>query len=204
MKTLLFVLFACVQAEDLMLYDDGSFYEEFGVVNPDNLNITCVYTKRSNWVAATMKPGNMLVFTRNGTISTKIEDKDKYYKSIRFMVRFDDSGDVKYLPLNVKVFNQTFDDLYNQNLLNSNEGYTVKIKKNNSQKMTIKLDNFNLDGGVSTIIFTRTGNEEQEYDFLIDQLRLDTKNSQNEEYETENGVSSFFVSCVVILLLSLF
>ncbi|ELP92616.1 hypothetical protein EIN_369380 [Entamoeba invadens IP1] len=193
------LLLSVALSEDLMLYDDGEFYEGFYVVNPDNLDITCEYTKRSNWVAATMNTEDMVVFTKNGTVSTTVPDKDKDFKSIRFMVRYE-NDDVKELPLNVKLFNENFDTLYNGNLLNSTAGYTVKIKKNNNQKMTIKLDNFNLDGKLSTIVFTRTGSNKTPVKFFFDQVRLDTRDSQNELYDqsTENAAPSLMFGTLVL------
>ncbi|ELP89200.1 hypothetical protein EIN_486020 [Entamoeba invadens IP1] len=190
-----------VLAEDLMLFEDGTLYEGFEILNPDNLTVECEYTKRSNWVATTMNKDQMIVFTKEGTVSTKVADKDKYYKSIRFMVRYD-SDDVKEIPVNVKIFNETFTTLYNANKLNTISGYSVKVKKNNSQKMTIKLDNFDLNDKVSTIIFSLPEENSQSIKLLLDQIRLDTRDSQNSEYDGTNENAASSLLCGSALLFS--
>ncbi|ELP88063.1 hypothetical protein EIN_221960 [Entamoeba invadens IP1] len=201
METLLLCVFTLIASADyIKLYDDGDFYEGFEVVNPDNLTVGIQDKDRSHWEVVTMLPGEEIVFTTNDSVSTTIQDKDKTYKTLRFHVKYD-NDDLKNIPLNVKIFSTSYDSL-NETTINNTAGYTIKVKKNKNMKAYIKLDQFNLDGEVSTIIFTRTGDSTTSVDLMFDELELDTKDTETDSYE--NSASSLlagaFLFAIVLVL----
>ncbi|ELP91264.1 hypothetical protein EIN_152410 [Entamoeba invadens IP1] len=201
METLLLCAFVMMTTADyIKLYDDGDFYEGFEVVNPDNLTVGIQDKDRSHWEVVTMLPGDKIVFTTNDSVSTTVQDKDKTYKTLRFHVKYD-NDDLNNIPLNVKIFSTAYDS-FNETTINNTAGYTIKVKKNKNMKAYIKLDQFNLNGEVSTIIFTRTGDSTTSVNLMFDELELDTKGTETDSYE--NSASSLLIGVLFFAIVLTF
>ncbi|ELP94881.1 hypothetical protein EIN_249150 [Entamoeba invadens IP1] len=201
METLLLCAFVMMASADyIKLYDDGDFYEGFEVVNPDNLTVGIQDKDRSHWEVVTMLPGEEIVFTTNDSVSTTVQDKDKTYKTLRFHVKYD-NDDLNNIPLNVKIFSTSYDS-FNETTINNTAGYTIKVKKNKNMKAYIKLDQFNLNGEVSTIIFTRTGDSTTSVNLMLDKLELDTKDTETDSYE--NSASSLLIGVLFFAIVLTF
>ncbi|EKE39362.1 hypothetical protein ENUP19_0364G0005 [Entamoeba nuttalli] len=200
---LLLTLIIYSLADNVYFYKDGALEQGFGIVNPNQIGISCVQKNGNGWIGVNMLDGQYFAVTSNNTLSTQVSGKNDYYKTLKFTTRYD-LDDLDDIPLNIKIFNEDFNTLFNYGDINAINGYTVKVKHNNDRDISIKLDNFNLNNKVATIIFTRgASRNDKTTQLLFKDIRLDTGDDQTDTYE--NGafslLSTFFVA---ILLLSLF